>query len=191
MVLRARQIIQNEECPLCHSDVESSLHILHDCPRVAPIWSALTNSLTHTNLNCNTTSDWLTTMVSHHLPRPPCNVPWSMIFPVAIWCIWSARNKLLWEDSNFNPDIILKRVLSTTTNLFHSLPSKLLSTPKPIHLIGWTHPQSGFSKLNSDGSALGNPSCACAATIIRDSRGAWISSCTRKIGHTYSLEAEL
>lgn len=96
----------------------------------------------------------------------------------------------MWEASPFNLDAILIKILSTATDLFHSLPSKLTSTPRPIRHIGWTHPPSGFFKLNSDGSAHGNPGCACAVAIIRDSHGAWISSCSRKIGHAYSLAVE-
>ena len=49
----------------------------------------------------------------------------------------------------------------------------------------------GFFKLNMDGSARGNPNGASAGGIITDASGSWISSCSKKFGHTHSTAAAL
>lgn len=146
------------------------LHILRDYPCIAPIWSKLTNSLFPCDLGCDTIFAWLKAMVTHQHPQPPSNIPWSVTFPMVVWCIWSTRNKLVWEATSFDTDTILRKITFTATDLLHVLPSKHLSPTKPIHHIGWTLPSSGFFKLNTDGLAQGSPDCASAASIIRDTQ---------------------
>ncbi|KAK7841591.1 putative ribonuclease h protein, partial [Quercus suber] len=152
-LFRTRQVIQNDKCPLCHTNAENMLHILRDYPCVAPIWSKLTNSLFPCDLGCDTIFAWLKAMVTHQHPHAPSNIPWSVTFPMVVWCIWSTRNKLVWEATSFDTDTILRKITSTATDLLHVLPSKHLSPTKPIHHIGWTLPSSGFFKLNTDGLA--------------------------------------
>ena len=96
-----------------------------------------------------------------------------------------------WKPFQFDSNDILRKIISTTTDLFYSLPSKFTVQKKTTKLIGWKQPPPGFFKLNTDGSARGNPGGASAMGIIKDANGSWISSCSRKIGHTYSMVAEL
>lgn len=91
----------------------------------------------------------------------------------------------------FDSDVILRKIISTATDLFYVLPSKHFLPKKPIHHIGWTPPSLGFFKLNTNGLACGNLGGARAAGIIQDACGSWISSYSRKIGHTHSLVVEL
>ena len=49
----------------------------------------------------------------------------------------------------------------------------------------------GFLKLNTDGSALGNPGLASAGGLIRDSNGIWVRGFSWIIGTTNSFVAEL
>nr|POE67414.1 putative ribonuclease h protein [Quercus suber] len=52
-------------------------------------------------------------------------------------------------------------------------------------------PSVNWSKLNTDGSAQGNPGLTRGGGIIRDSHGNWISGFARAIGIASSLAAEL
>lgn len=49
----------------------------------------------------------------------------------------------------------------------------------------------GFSKLNSDGSALTNPGIAGSGCLIRDLQGAWVIGAYRHIPFATSVQAEL
>ena len=49
----------------------------------------------------------------------------------------------------------------------------------------------GWVKLNTNGSAIGNPSLAGYEGIIRDENGHWVAGFSRKIGITNSFVAEL
>lgn len=48
-----------------------------------------------------------------------------------------------------------------------------------------------FFKLNTDGSARGNPGMALAGGLLKDPKGAWAGSFNRAIGFTHSLAVEL
>ena len=49
----------------------------------------------------------------------------------------------------------------------------------------------GWAKLNSDGSALGNPGRASGGGVIRDHNGKWLKGYARSLGCTNSCMAEL
>uniref|UniRef100_A0A2N9G7T7 RNase H type-1 domain-containing protein n=1 Tax=Fagus sylvatica TaxID=28930 RepID=A0A2N9G7T7_FAGSY len=82
---------------------------------------------------------------------------------------------------------------SALESLLHSLRDCLVVLPiwKEPLLIGWSPPPTGFVKLNSDGSALGNPGSAGAGGVLQDCSGKWISGFAPHIGFTTSFVAEL
>lgn len=57
--------------------------------------------------------------------------------------------------------------------------------------IRWERPRSGWRKLNTDGSSLGNPGLVGGGGVIRDEIGNWVAGFSRRIGVTSSFEAEL
>lgn len=48
-----------------------------------------------------------------------------------------------------------------------------------------------FFKLNTNGSAKGNPGLVAAGGLIRDHNGSWIASFTKSIGFIHPMVAEL
>jgi hypothetical protein len=82
------------------------------------------------------------------------------------------------------------RVKSLAIDLHFSLPQQRDKPNKTNFLLGWTPPPLGFFKLNTDGSAQGNPGFACAEGLIRDSAGRWIRGFSHSIGFTTSLAAD-
>jgi len=50
--------------------------------------------------------------------------------------------------------------------------------------IKWQKPLQGWHKLNTDGSALGNPGQAGAGALIRNDKGEWVVGSARYLGHT-------
>ena len=66
-----------------------------------------------------------------------------------------------------------------------------LPKAKTVFAVGWEKPPMGWAKLNSDGSALGNPGCAGGGGVIRDHDGKWLKGYARPLGSTNSCMAEL
>uniref|UniRef100_A0A2N9F7H7 Reverse transcriptase domain-containing protein n=1 Tax=Fagus sylvatica TaxID=28930 RepID=A0A2N9F7H7_FAGSY len=116
---------------------------------------------------------------------------WKDIFPVLIWTIWTARNKWVKEKIPFDINLILRRTKTITTELWFNLPQKGPRSNSETILVYWRPPPTDFFKLNTDGSAEGNPGLAGAGGIIRNHTGGWIKGFSRKIGVTNSLAAEL
>ena len=57
--------------------------------------------------------------------------------------------------------------------------------------VRWSKPVSGWVKLTTDGSSLGNPGLAGGRALIRDKAGNWVMGFARKIGKTTSFIVEL
>ena len=57
--------------------------------------------------------------------------------------------------------------------------------------VAWQKPPAGWVKLNTDGSALGNPGRAGGGGVIQDHLGHWIKGFSRALGTTNSFIAEL
>ena len=57
--------------------------------------------------------------------------------------------------------------------------------------VRWEKPQVGWVRLNTDGSAIGNPGRAGGGGILQDDQGRWIASFSKNIGLSTSFMAEL
>ena len=65
------------------------------------------------------------------------------------------------------------------------------SRVKIPQFIRWQFPPDPFIKLNTDGSAIGNPGLAGAECLLRNSSGEWISGFSLHLGLTSNNMAEL
>ncbi|KAJ8755654.1 hypothetical protein K2173_022249 [Erythroxylum novogranatense] len=66
-----------------------------------------------------------------------------------------------------------------------------LASHRPPRWIAWTKPPPGFVKLNTDGSAVGNPGRAGYGGLIRDMEGCWIAGFSGSVGIATNILAEL
>ncbi|XP_061344134.1 uncharacterized protein LOC133290088 [Gastrolobium bilobum] len=57
--------------------------------------------------------------------------------------------------------------------------------------ISWQFPIEGYVKLNTDGTARGNPGPAACGGVIRDSSGRWLHGFACKLGVCSAFKAEL
>ena len=191
-LLMKRKIIPEDSCTLCKGASETPLHILRDCPRVAPIWQKIGLPTLPDSFSSSNISNWMNACSHSSLTTSIHSVLlFKDIFSILCWTIWTARNKTAFEGTEFNHSTIFKRFSSLAIELKFSLPQKVDKPPKEKILIGWKPPSSGFLKLNTDGSALGNPGLTSAGGLIRDSNGNWVRGFSRFIGTTNSFAAEL
>lgn len=117
------------------------------------------------------------------------DIPWNIIFPIALWLLWKQRNLEIFEGVTSSRDLH-RSFLEGAAEFYAALPSH--TRPENIILhFGWSPPREGWFKLNTDGSALGNPGKAGIGGIIRDSNGRWVKGFWRYLGYTNSLIAEL
>ena len=62
---------------------------------------------------------------------------------------------------------------------------------KTMVQVRWDKPQSGWTHLNIDGLAFGNPVKAGGGGLIRDDQGNWVAGFSRNIGFSTSFMAKL
>ena len=95
------------------------------------------------------------------------------------------------EGAPFNGMFVSNRAKALTVELFYHRPCPSTTSRKEPLLIGWSPPPTGFVKLNSDGSAFGNPGSTGAGGVLRDCSGKWIIGFACHIGFTTSFVAKL
>ena len=142
-----RHVINDDSCPLCLSYSETTIHILRDCPSIRPIWHGLSNnSLPPDFFNLNLT-EWLKHMSTSSLAIPSqLNTPWSITLPLAVWSIWSGRNKYVVEAQPFMAPTVMERIKTLSQEITHTLPPKRSNMKNNVLYVGWKPPP--FGSLN-------------------------------------------
>jgi hypothetical protein len=131
-------------------------------PQVSPIWQNIGIPTLPDSFSSSNISYWMKSCSNSSLPTSLHSVLlFKDIFPILCWSIWTARNKTAFEGAEFNHSAIFQRFPPWRLNLNSPFPKRLTNLPKKL-LIGWKPPPPGFLKLNTDGSALGNPGPASA-----------------------------
>ena len=69
------------------------------------------------------------------------------------------------EGAPFNGMFVSNKAKAFTVEIFYHHPCPSTTSRKEPLLIGWSPPSTGFVKLNSEGSALGNPGSAGAGGV--------------------------
>ena len=130
--------------------------------------------------------DWLISNANLKAPFIANGIPWNVVFSFAAWLIWKQRNQVVFNHKSPNLNICWLIKMQATEFFL------CLNNPKCNHQmitkhIKWERPESGWLKLNTDGSfddLLGN---AGGGGLIRDEQGQWVAGFTRKIGKTNSF----
>jgi ribonuclease HI len=191
-MLLKRKIVPDDSCPLCTHDKESLLHILRDCDMVKPVWTNLNTPLPSDFFSPSSIKTWIHEGSTSSFHTTSLHgVHWRDLFPLICWYIWTARNKTVMEGTPFQAQDVLKKAKAFAVEFFFSISPVHNQVTKSNTLIGWLPPPSGFMKLNTDGSVLGNPGKASAGGLLRDSNGKWIHGFAHNLGITNSLAAEL
>ena len=106
-----------------------------------------------------------------------------MLFPQAFWLIWLQRNKIVFYDGRFNPNVTTHCV-KKGDEFFVIVPENPKKPRSVLAQVTWIKPQEGWVKLNSNRSVLGNPKKAGGRAVLRCSNGDWIVGCLSKLGNT-------
>ena len=108
-----------------------------------------------------------------------------------LWHLWLERNNFLFRIGVVDRMIHMKRIRDSAE--FFSIRAKIrCNKMKTVILVAWEKPPIDWMKLNSDGSALGNPRKARGGGgLIQDHQGNWVRGYARSLGNTSSSIAKL
>lgn len=135
----------DDHCTLCRARGESTLHLMRDCIFAKHVWFASPIGLPSCSLPSSSILKWM----SHWATN--LNISNFSVCSMIIWAIWEARNNRLWNDISEPPNILLARCISQWLEFNKVFRSVRTNGCTPL-LPSWTHPPSGFLKLNVDGA---------------------------------------
>ncbi|XP_071902720.1 uncharacterized protein [Coffea arabica] len=129
------------------------------------------------------------------------------LLPVLIcWELWKARNQVVYENVFLRPPYICRQIVwhlnaigaahpfacanDDTWRRLGLLP--IFKMPKLLKCIPlvWSSPQYLYSKLNVDGSSLGNPGHSGGGGLVRDYHGQVIAAFSAYYGFCTNMEVE-
>ncbi|MCH90528.1 ribonuclease H protein [Trifolium medium] len=145
---------------LCHAmcshsgDVEeTTLHVLRDCPKAMNVWFQLIPVHSRGLFFMGETQQWFSFNLKNSVPWSWSN-GWCEFWAVTCRCLWSWRNKELFEEDFARPlnpvHVIMQKVKEYGDA--SRLNGVMAERSQRITMIPWNALKEGFIKLNTDGA---------------------------------------
>lgn len=177
-------------CPVCERDVEHLLHVFFDCSFASQCWQK--TNFDPDVLNVDSAPSWLLTKL--------CVEGDDNIISIAqaLWGIWFARNKLVWEKSKLSPSVVMDISSKNIKEWQEAMERKRERCNgaksrgvQPRKEIKWEAPQPGWLKLNVDASLVPGTGSFAVGMVARDESGLFVAGKTLKVrGEVNVMEAE-
>ncbi|KAH9771139.1 putative ribonuclease H protein [Citrus sinensis] len=188
--LASRHLHIDPSCERCGAGLESTIHVLRDCPYSRAIWLRFLRGNNQHHFFETNFADWMSENLQTSNTFLGSKL-WRVTFGVAIWRLWFWRNRFIftedyWESNNIAVDIKVTAAEIQRCNSF-PLAADMARIEKWIRWIAPTWP---WVKLNTDG-AMKSSGRAGAGGLIRDYRGVWQTGCSANLGVCSVTSAEL
>ncbi|CAN0923510.1 Putative ribonuclease H protein At1g65750, partial [Linum grandiflorum] len=186
----SRHLTDEVLCSLCSTHIESCIHILRDCHFVRQVWRMIMPQVISGQELSKDWSTWLDTHIRHREENH------SLSFGVAVWLLWRARNKRLFEQDTTTYMEVAHRcdywvALITSNWKTGQLGREVRNSTRQTELIGWRSSDDGWFTLNTDGS-LGSPiKLAVAGGVIRTDTGRFVKAFAADLGSCSITRAEM
>ncbi|KAL4292566.1 hypothetical protein AHAS_Ahas18G0040900 [Arachis hypogaea] len=180
-------------CSLCNSGIEDTLHALRNCPKASTIWVNLLKSNEIPGFFQSNWEDWIGVNLHKQLGKND-NLNWLDTFITTCWRIWYWRNKEMHDTSYNRPRQPHQEIYKQVQDIKEALEKDYLvgkRIGRTERNIGWHPPPKGWIKLNTDGTAQGNPVVTGCGGLLRNEEGNWIAGFTHRIGDGTAFLAEL
>ncbi|XP_042483247.1 uncharacterized protein LOC122063611 [Macadamia integrifolia] len=205
-VVSAKGIPLASKCCLCDEQAESFNHLFMGCKFFVAVWKMFLDCF---GMSWPNIED-LPLLVRWWIRK--CKIlvlkePWSMGLVIVADNVWTEKNSRRYGSRFLSPFYVydkIKRVyqdskISISDRLPHisdimccrrlGLIINPKCPPEPLEIF-WCKPPSGWTKLNVDGSSMGNPGRAGIGGVIRNDLGAMIGSFKNFIGIQSNYVAE-
>lgn len=96
-----RHLTVNSNCQRCNYGEQTELYALQDCPESRRLWLSMVPNHLKPQFFSQNLNDWLNTNLKSRAIHFN-NVPWSLIFDLAIWKCWSLLNLMLFSPASTN-----------------------------------------------------------------------------------------
>ncbi|KAA3472034.1 non-LTR retrotransposon transposase [Gossypium australe] len=185
-------LAQTAQCERCSSHSEDMLHLLRDCPHSKNLWLSLVPRRLQGDFFGYGTSEWIRTNIICR-SRDRHDIEWNVLFAISIWWLWKWRNETIFQGKD-PPCNTPTHIFEQATFIKDSLTSLFTTGQQATRherLVSWKPPPPGWTLINTDGAARGDPGHAAAAACLRDNAGNWIAGAVTNLGICTTPLAEL
>ncbi|KAH9723430.1 putative leucine-rich repeat receptor-like serine/threonine-protein kinase [Citrus sinensis] len=185
-----RHVHLDSSCDRCGDGDENTLHVLRDCMVARRFWYAILPIHQRQYFFSLNLKDWMSYNLTN-ADQVGSDLSWNIFFGVAIWRLWSRRNKFLFHGMTWDCATMISEVKIKATEF-----QRISTTPmgmnngRVVKWICWSPPFWPWCKLNTDGAAKKTGE-ASAGGLIRDHNGAWLALFGMNIGSCSVTVAEL
>ncbi|KAL7214682.1 hypothetical protein ACSBR1_026965 [Camellia fascicularis] len=188
--MRMRRGLTNDSNCISCNNMEDLNHVLRTCPQAGELWASVFNTQWYLRMLNTPLLDWIIVNAKNKTPYSNY-ISFGTIFIVALWRVWTNRNKKIFENKNFNSFESVKFIFEFSLEIHMAFSRSIVTPKKSSVLIRWIPPFASLIKLNSDGCLRESLGIGGFGGLFRDEQGAWISGYYDRIESRSSLEAEL
>ncbi|KAG7585508.1 Ribonuclease H domain [Arabidopsis thaliana x Arabidopsis arenosa] len=186
-----RHMGESDVCQVCRGAVETTIHVLRDCPAMSGIWLRVVPQYRRRVFFEQSLLEWLFDNLRER--SRPGEENWTTLFSCAVWWAWKWRcGNVFGEQGKCRDRVRFVKELAEETVRSHSLVQGGTRSEIPIEqIISWKRPREGWVKISTDGASHGNPGPATAGGVIRGFDGEWLGGFALNIGICSAPLAEL
>jgi ribonuclease HI len=185
--LHKRKIIDDPMCPICGREVETSFHILWQCPSAMDVWSMGNLKFQKSAFKGPCFSQVVAGMFSK------CSPEEIQQFVGLARRIWLRRNEVVHGGMFTHPSVIMQITRRAIAD-FQAAHEKqaVQNTSSGLQGTRWEAPQFGWLKANWDAGYNKAQGCTGFGVVVRDSSGTLIAAkCAYRQGFLVSSMAEI
>ena len=140
-VLASRGITWNTLCPVCKKQSESINHLLRECSFALHFWSKMQTPRINPPIHSQSLGEWFYdnchSQRVHH-----SSIPWSMVFPFAVWFLWKHHNNVVFENIALNMNLH-SHCLSQALEFFFCVGKVRKVNQRSLIQVSWSKPPEG------------------------------------------------
>ncbi|KAH9772084.1 putative ribonuclease H protein [Citrus sinensis] len=114
--LTSRHLTIDTHCERCGYELETTIHVLRDCPYSRSVWLRLLRDHNHQEFFNADLVGWLSRNLQAS-NKYPCSNLWRVMFGVAIWQIWFWRNHFIFTKEYWESDVIAMDIKVRATEI--------------------------------------------------------------------------
>ncbi|GMJ04276.1 hypothetical protein like AT3G09510 [Hibiscus trionum] len=182
--LCVRRVITDPTCARCLQEPEDVAHVLRNCPFADQVWSNMGIQCPKITQNVSFTV-WLLDL----LKQVGSNKSTDIL--VALWAIWTARNKFIFEGASTRPIDIVTSIKGYAVDI--SLVSNRSGFNHSSACVRWTAPVSPCVKVNVDAGFNKITKLATVGVAIRNTEGYFLgasSTIAYRVSSSFAAEAQ-
>nr|KYP35123.1 Putative ribonuclease H protein At1g65750 family [Cajanus cajan] len=182
-----RGMSSDSTCGECRQAMETTLHVLRDCPYAQEVWNKTCRGLALMQAFRGNLENWLLKNLfrSQHL-RPD----WSFRFGITLDSLWHRRNRAVFQNLVISSDQLVAEIQARIAPTLSRDFNQDLGSGSLYRNTEWTYPSTGTLKLNCDGAVARDGEASCGG-VVRNSNGEFVVAFYGRLGRCSILEAEL